>query len=236
MALQRVVRATFALVFGVAALGPSGPASAPDSAEVYKNCHGKTYAQWKGSMHGQAPPCTTRSTAAAIASSWAARTRKDSRIRRAKYPVCLNCHAPTATLDKKTNLTTQVTYGEGVTCVAGHLKTEYHGPEGPGGKLHCGVTIYAFSDGVLQVCSGKNYTPNPTAANDPDPSSHPMPMQDNAMLRTSEACMGCLAEEDPVARPGSSPGSRFDLMLHVYHQTAGHLATEVGGGAAIANL
>lgn len=161
------------------------------SAEVCKNCHEKIYAQWKGSMHGQSTALHDPIHGGFYRFVMGSPHEEDLTNKKGKYPVCLNCHAPAAALDRKTNLTAKVAYGEGVNCVSCHLMTEYHGLQGPDGKLRYGVATYTFSDSALQGSSGKNYTTNPTAANDPDPSFHPMPMQGNAMLRTSEACMGC---------------------------------------------
>lgn len=161
------------------------------SAAVCKNCHEKIYTQWKGSMHGQSTALHDPIHGGFYRFVMGSPHKEGLTNKKGKYPVCLNCHAPTAALDKKTNLTAKVAYGEGVTCVSCHLMTKYHGLEGPDGKLRYGVASYDFSDSALQGSSGKNYTTNPTAANDPDPSFHPMPMQGNPMLRTSQACMGC---------------------------------------------
>lgn len=42
-----------------------------------------------------------------------------------KYPICLQCHAPNAAIDKKTKLDAKTAYGEGVNCVACHTLTVF---------------------------------------------------------------------------------------------------------------
>ncbi len=161
------------------------------SSEICKNCHTKIYEQWEGSMHRQSTALQDPIHGGFYHFVMGSPTHEGLTNKQGQYPVCLNCHSPSAALDKKTDLTAQTAYGEGVNCMACHLMTTYKGLENPDGKLRYGVATYEYSDTALQGSSGKNYTTNPTAASGPDPSFHPLPMQGNALLRTSDACMGC---------------------------------------------
>jgi hypothetical protein len=49
-----------------------------------------------------------------------------------KYPICLQCHAPTLPIDKTTKLDAMAAYSEGVNCVACHTLKSYKGIEGRG--------------------------------------------------------------------------------------------------------
>lgn len=118
-------------------------------------------------------------------------SQKGLKSKKGTYPVCLNCHAPSAALDRRTDLTARATYREGVNCVVCHTMTQYHGLEGPDGKLRYGITTYEFSDAALQAPSGKNYTTNPVGIAASAETFHPFPMRGNSMLKTSQACMGC---------------------------------------------
>lgn len=161
------------------------------SAEVCKNCHTKIYEQWHRSMHGQSTAVQDPIHGGFYRFVIGSPHQEGVKTKKGKYPVCLNCHAPNAALDKKTDLTARAAYSEGVSCVSCHLMKKYHGLEGPDGKLRYGVSTYDFSNSALQGSSGKNYTTNPTAANDSDPSFHPIPLEGNSMFRTSQACLGC---------------------------------------------
>lgn len=174
---------------GVAQAPPGKPHHI--SAEVCKNCHGKIYEQWRGSMHRKSTALHDPIHGGFYRFVMGSPHQEGLKSKKGKYPVCLNCHSPNAALDKKTDLTAKAAYSEGVSCVSCHLMKDYHGLEGPGGKLRYGVATYDFSESALQGSSGKNYTTNPTAANEPDPSFHPMPLEGNSLFRTSKACLGC---------------------------------------------
>jgi hypothetical protein len=161
------------------------------SSAICQSCHSKIFDQWQRSMHGQSTALQDPIHGAFYRFVVGDPTEEGVKTKRGTYPVCYNCHAPNAALDKKTDLTAQVSYGEGVNCIACHTMTEYKGLEDADGKLRYGVASYEFSESALQAPSGKNYTTNPTGASGPPASFHPFPMEGNAMVKTSQACMGC---------------------------------------------
>ena len=95
-----------AVSFGTSQVAPSKPHHI--SAEVCKNCHGKIYTQWKGSMHGQSSALNDPIHGGFYRFVMGSPHKEGLRSKKGKYPVCLNCHAPTAALDKKTDLTAKV--------------------------------------------------------------------------------------------------------------------------------
>lgn len=188
-------------IFFILALGPAlaqqgAPLRQPTkphqvSSEVCKSCHGKIYAQWKTSMHSQSTALQDPIFGAFYRSTVGSPTTEGVTSKTGQYPVCLNCHVPSAALDRKTDQSSEVAYGEGVNCLSCHTMTRYHGLAGPDGKLRYGVTTYDFSEVALQAPSGKSYTNNAFGSHGPAEEFHPFPMQGNTMLKTSAACMGC---------------------------------------------
>jgi hypothetical protein len=134
-----------------------------------------------------------------------------------KYPVCLQCHAPNAAIDKTTKLDAMAAYSEGVNCVACHTLKTYNGILGEDGKLRLGLKAYEISD-EIQAPAGINNGLAKLAATSDDlfggagvgdesqkPNPHlgepveleglsipALPMQSNPrLMKTSDACMGC---------------------------------------------
>lgn len=161
------------------------------SSAVCKSCHEEIYAQWKTSMHSQSTALKDPIHGAFYRYVMGSPTEEGLKSKKGAYPVCLNCHAPNAALDRKTDLSKEVSYGEGVNCVACHTMTRYHGLQGPEGKLRYGVATYDFSEQALQAPSGRNYTSHAFGTVGPPQGFHPFPMEGNTMLKTSNACMGC---------------------------------------------
>lgn len=101
-----------------------------------------------------------------------------------KYPVCLQCHAPVAAKDGKTNLTSLPVYNEGVNCITCHTISHFKGTKKAEGGLQLGIQAYDFSDSLIQG-PGTDHT-------SPD-WQHPL-FQSSAnpeVFKTSAVCMGC---------------------------------------------
>jgi hypothetical protein len=161
------------------------------SSEVCKTCHAQIYGQWRASMHSQSTALADPIHGAFYRFVIGSPAEAGVKSKKGTFPVCLNCHAPSAALDQKTDLTAQAAYGEGVNCITCHTLTEYHGLNGPDGKLRYGVETYSFSEEALQAPSGMDYSAQPLGTSAPSDAFHPFPMQGNPMLKTSQACMGC---------------------------------------------
>lgn len=174
----------------------SGASDAPSkphhiSAKVCKQCHETIYEQWQGSMHAKSTALEDPIHGGFYRFVIGNPAEENVRTKKGAYPVCLHCHSPSAAQDGKTDLDSKVSYSEGVNCMACHLLKKYNGLDQPDGSLKYGVATYDVSAKAIQGSSGKNYTTNPTAANQADPNFHPFPLEGNSMMRTSNACMGC---------------------------------------------
>jgi len=153
------------------------------SAEQCQLCHEDIYAQWKGSMHANSTalkdPIHGAFYKAVVGSP-----EKEGLKKGGKYPVCLQCHAPAAAKDGKTDLTAMPVYNEGVNCVACHTITEFKGTKNPAGGLRLGMQAYQYSDTSLQG-PGTNHSVSDW--------EHPI-FQNSAnpeILKTNAVCMGC---------------------------------------------
>ena len=153
------------------------------SAKECKTCHEEIYSQWNSSMHANSTalkdPIHGTFYNAVIGDP-----KKEGIKKKGKYPVCLQCHAPAAALDGKTDLTSKPVYNEGINCVACHTISKFKGTKKADGGLRLGTQAYEFSDSSLQG-PGTNYT-------EPD-WQHPV-FQNSAnpdVFKTSAVCMGC---------------------------------------------
>lgn len=153
------------------------------SAKECKTCHEDIYTQWKGSMHANSTalknPIHGAFYKAVIGSP-----EQEGIKNKGKYPVCLQCHAPAAAKDGKTNLLANPVYNEGVNCVACHTISRFKGTKKAEGGLNLGTQAYEFSATSLQG-PGTNHT-------SPD-SQHPI-FQNSAnpdVFKTNAVCMGC---------------------------------------------
>ena len=101
-----------------------------------------------------------------------------------KYPVCLQCHAPAAAKDGKTNLTAMPVYNEGVNCVACHTISRFKGTKKTTGGLRLGTQAYEFSSTSLQGPGTNHTTPDwqhPIFQNTANPD----------IFKSNAVCMGC---------------------------------------------
>jgi nitrate/TMAO reductase-like tetraheme cytochrome c subunit len=197
-----------ALAYGVAE--HNGPVH-DQSARTCAACHQQIYDQWRGSMHANSTALKDP-IHEAMYRNVMGDPRQEGVNKNGKYPVCLNCHAPLAAMDKVTKLDSKPEYEEGVTCVVCHTMKEFKGIDGEGGKMQYGIKAYEFSD-RLQGPSGRNLGPagnrfamtippdlrRRQAIDEPAPMGqgeqggfHPYAMEGNAlMMRTTKVCLGC---------------------------------------------
>jgi len=153
------------------------------SAEECKTCHEEIYSQWKSSMHANSTalkdPIHGEFYKTVIGNP-----EQEGIKKKGKYPVCLQCHAPAAAKDGKTNLTAMQVYNEGVNCVACHTISRFKGTKTATGRLRLGTQAYEFSETSLQG-PGTNHTePNwqhPVFQNSANPE----------VFKTNAVCMGC---------------------------------------------
>ena len=143
-------------------------------------------------------------------------TKENVRNSKGNYPVCLQCHAPSAAKDKKTKLDNKIAYKQGVNCVTCHSLKKYNGIEGKNGTLNLGITAYELSAtlqgshamfreqgkaaDILRARLDKENDTNPHLGRDnnnkpylseADVQSLDLPLEANSMLKTSAACLGC---------------------------------------------
>ena len=153
------------------------------SAKECKICHEDIYSQWKGSMHANSTALKDP-IHGAFYNAVIGNPEQEGIKKKGKYPVCLQCHAPAAAKDGKTNLAAMQVYNEGVNCVACHTISSFKGTQKVEGGLRLGTQAYEFSDTSLQG-PGTNHT-NPDW-------KHPV-FQNSAnpeVFKTSAVCMGC---------------------------------------------
>lgn len=199
----------------------TAPALAADSirdvsSEVCQTCHKEIYKQWKGSMHAQSTALEDPIHATFYKKVVGDPLKAGVTMKNGKFPVCLQCHAPNAALDKHTKLDDKVAYKEGVNCVACHTLKSFKGINAPGNKLQLGMKAYEIADslqgpagfnrGLQELTAGNDMFGGAVAAGDDDkPNPHlgepvtldgkqipALPMEANAgLMKSNAACMGC---------------------------------------------
>ncbi|MCU7882829.1 MAG: cytochrome c family protein, partial [Candidatus Thiodiazotropha sp. (ex Lucinoma annulata)] len=105
----RVLSYTFSLL--VLLINPLGVSAGTDkpihqiSSEVCQNCHKEIYKQWKGSMHAQSTALKDPIHGTFYKKVVGSPTEEGVKHKASgKYPICLQCHAPNAAVDKTTKL------------------------------------------------------------------------------------------------------------------------------------
>lgn len=197
-----------------ATAGADGPIHQVSS-EVCKNCHKEIYNQWKGSMHAQSTALSDPIHATFYKSVAGSPVEEGVKHKASgKYPVCLQCHAPNAAVDKTTKLDAKPAYKEGVNCVACHTLAKFKGTSGKDGKLLLGLKAYerknelqgpqGFNLGLTKLAAAEDMFGGATD-DDSKPNPHTqgeveldgkkiraLPMAGNpGLLKTNAACMGC---------------------------------------------
>ncbi len=169
------------------------------NAFVCKRCHLDIFRSWEKSMHANSS-ALKNPLHGAFYQATVGDPRQEGVLAKenGKYPECLNCHAPSAALDKKTKLDAVSAYGEGVSCVACHSLKRFKGVKGPDGQPQRGIAAYEVATNGLMAPSGINYSPTkPTDSQKGNPAikpHHPYVREGNPAMRTSDACMGCHEE------------------------------------------
>ncbi|MCU7837339.1 MAG: cytochrome c family protein [gamma proteobacterium symbiont of Taylorina sp.] len=186
------------------------------NSKVCEDCHQEIYMQWRGSMHAQSAALKDPIHAAFYKQVIGDPTKENIRSTKGKYPVCLQCHAPSAAKDKKTKLDSKSAYKQGVNCVSCHSLKKYKGIDGNNGKLNLGMNAYELSDKLqgsngifseqgkaadaLRIELNKKNDTNPHLGRDNNNIAYlseaevkllDLPLQGNSLLKTSAACLGC---------------------------------------------
>ena len=153
------------------------------SAKECKTCHEDIYSQWKGSMHANSTALKDP-IHGAFYKAVIGNPEQEGIKKKGKYPVCLQCHAPAAAIDGKTNLSAMQVYSEGVNCVACHTISRFKGTKKAEGGLRLGTQAYEFSNTSLQGPGTNHTTPDwqhPIFQNTANPE----------IFKTNAVCMGC---------------------------------------------
>lgn len=168
------------------------------SSQLCASCHADIYKEWEGTMHAQSTALTDPIHAAMYKQVVGDPTVEGVTMKNGNYPVCLQCHAPNAAIQKKTKLDAHPSFNEGVNCIACHTIQGFKGVEGEGGKLRLGMAAYDISKTSLQAPSGKHYTTTPGVEGHEGKPFHPYPMEggNSALFKSSDMCMGCHAKRN----------------------------------------
>lgn len=169
------------------------------SSELCGQCHTGIFEEWKGSMHAQSTALNDPIHGFMYQKVMGDPKQEGLTNQKGKYPVCLQCHAPNAAIQKKTKLDAKPAFNEGVNCIACHTIAGFKGIEGEEGKLRLGVAAYDISKTSLQAPSGKEYSTTP--GEDEEATGkifHPYPMtgKNGTLFKSSDMCMGCHAKRN----------------------------------------
>jgi hypothetical protein len=241
---HRRARALTSLVAGLLALAAlpattsAGESIHHVSSEVCANCHNDIFKQWQGSMHANSTALKDPIHGTFYQKVVGSPTEEGVLHKASgKYPVCLQCHAPNAAIDKTTKLDAMAAYSEGVNCVACHTLKSFKGVQGEDGKLRLGLKAYEVAD-TLQAPQGLNDGLAKLAAAGDDlfggagvggadsqkPNPHKgepveydgkeipaLPMEGNPkLMKSSDACMGCHDQRNnPQGVPLCQTGNEY---------------------------
>ena len=212
-AVRSVVSLVFALLVGTAAIAEDSIHNV--SSEVCQNCHKEIYQQWKGSMHANSTALNDPIHGTFYKNVVGDPLQEGVTMKDGKFPVCLQCHAPNAALEKATKIDAKVSYQEGVNCVSCHTLKTFNGINAPNGKLRLGMLSYEQSDslqgpsgfnrGLQELTAGNDMFGGAAADDSAKPNPHlgegvtlegkaipSLPLQANAgLMKSNAACMGC---------------------------------------------
>ncbi|WPL20807.1 hypothetical protein Thiofri_00910 [Thiorhodovibrio frisius] len=227
------------------------------SSEVCANCHQEIFKQWQGSMHANSTALTDPIHATFYKNVAGDPTQEGVTLKASgKFPICLQCHAPNAAIDKTTKLDAKPAYQEGVNCVACHTLAQFNGVDGPDGKLMLGLKSYEISD-QLQGPSGMNNKLAELASSGDDlfggagvggadsqkPNPHfgepveyegkqipALPMAGNPkLMKSSDACMGCHDQRNnPHGVPLCQTGNEYEQSESQVNCIACHMPIAEG--------
>jgi hypothetical protein len=164
--------------------------------EACKQCHEEIYQQWQGSMHANSSALKDPIHGAFYQRVAGDPTQEGVTMKATgKYPVCLKCHAPSAAMDKTTDLDSAEAYANGITCVNCHAFAGFKGTDTPEGKPLYGIDAYHIDAESLHGPKGNTYTTArvPDGATWPTPIHHPVPLKgsNSTVFESNKACMGC---------------------------------------------
>ncbi len=131
-----------------------------------RTCHKEIYQQWHGSMHANSTALKDPIHATFYKKVVGDPLQDGVKMKNGKFPVCLQCHAPNAALEKATKLDAKVSYKEGVNCVACHTLKTFKGINAPDGKLQLGMMAYEITDSLQGPAGFNRGLQQLTAGND----------------------------------------------------------------------
>ncbi len=203
------------------------------SSETCKACHKDIYKQWKGSIHANSTALKDPIHGTFYRNVVGDPTKEGVK-KGGKYPICLQCHAPNAAIDKTTKLDAKPAYSEGVNCVACHTLTEFKGTKSKDGKLRLGLLAYkvgdslqgpqGFNQGLAKLTAADDMFGGVAGDDDSKPNPHlgkpvtfedkeipSMPMEANAgLMKSNAACMGCHDQRNnPHGVPLCATGNEY---------------------------
>ncbi|MES9829548.1 MAG: cytochrome c family protein [Candidatus Thiodiazotropha sp.] len=231
------------------------------SSEVCKNCHKEIYNQWKGSMHAQSTALKDPIHATFYKKVVGSPVEEGVKHKASgKYPICLQCHAPNAAVDKTTKLDAKPAYAEGVNCVACHTLAKFKGTSGKNGKLLLGLKAYerknelqgpqGFNQGLTKLVAADDMFGGAGSDDDSKPNPHTqgeveldgkkiqaLPMAANpGLMKTNAACMGCHDKRNnphgvPLCQTGNEyAGSNVNCQSCHMPVAGGMVDHGMGGG------
>jgi nitrate/TMAO reductase-like tetraheme cytochrome c subunit len=231
------------------------------SSEVCKNCHKEIYKQWQGSMHAQSTALKDPIHATFYKKVVGSPVEEGVKHKASgKYPICLQCHAPNAAVDKTTKLDAKPAYSEGVNCVACHTLAKFKGTTGKDGKLLLGLKAYerknelqgpqGFNQGLAKLTEADDMFGGASSDDDAKPNPHTqgeveldgkkiqaLPMAGNpGLLKTNAACMGCHDKRNnphgvPLCQTGNEyAGSNVNCQSCHMPVAGGMVDHGMGGG------
>ncbi len=165
-------------------------------------CHADIFQQWNKSMHANSVPMKDPIHAHFYRQLVGDPLREGLKMGD-QYPICLQCHAPFAALDGRTNLNAKPTYHDGINCMVCHTFKQYKGRTDKGAGLPGGIHDYQLSPHRLQGASGRYFSHRPDQRQGAAAKSyHPFPIEPNpTLLKTSTACLGCHDMRDGAEEP-----------------------------------
>jgi hypothetical protein len=231
------------------------------SSEVCKNCHKEIYKQWKGSMHAQSTALKDPIHATFYKKVAGSPVEEGVKHKASgKFPICLQCHAPNAAVDKTTKLDAKPAYSEGVNCVACHTLAKFNGTTGKDGKLLLGLKAYerknelqgpqGFNQGLAKLTAADDMFGGASSDDDSKPNPHTqgeveldgkkiqaLPMVGNpGLMKTNAACMGCHDKRNnphgvPLCQTGNEyAGSNVNCQSCHMPVAGGMVDHGMGGG------
>jgi nitrate/TMAO reductase-like tetraheme cytochrome c subunit len=182
-------------------------------------CHQQIYGQWKESMHAKSSALVDP-IHGSFYNAVIGDPKKEGLQKKGKYPVCLQCHAPSAAKDGKTKLDTMPAYNEGVNCVSCHSFTQFKGVKKPNGGLRLGVKAYKTSETKLQGSRDIEFHPDLRLKG--GKGTHSQVVGNPTVFKTNAVCMGCHDQRNnskkvPLCQTGSEISEPKNVDCQLCH-------------------